>query len=337
MPKKKVVTIAGPRVLSLHRTFDRDSGDAIFWIGENDKVKKMTGIKISQFLESLTHAVTIRVTGIGYFLPGLKELQDRGANVVYCHWHATGLEKGLEPEQIAQAFVTLPNDIFKTLKIREDILHLREGVKARLAVMQYRKSAGLKLGAIARSYNVTREDAPDWLKAAFDDLDEMEKVNEHPVEKEIAKQAKKITECVLLNKILDTSTGWMTSAAVVALLGDMDRFATVQGLWHYCGYHVVEGKAPRRQKGKTNTWNSKVQTALWQWSMSMLKTMNKTWRPVYDAYRAQEMAVHEEKHPGCKSIEGHCGARARRRVVKDVLKEYFLAAKGIEQQELKTA
>lgn len=335
MPKKSKAVAA--RLLSLHRTFDRDSGDPVFWIGENDKVKQIVGIKIAQFLEALTGDITIRVTGLGYFLPVLKELQERGAQVVYCHWHATGLDKGLNAEQIALAFLGLPSDIFRPLKIRDDIANLREVVKARLAVVDLRKRANQRLDAIAKGMMLDKDNLPAWLKTSYDEIKEFQKEHENPVEREITKQAKKITECVLLNKIMDTSTGWMTASAVVAMLGDIERFGSVQSLWHYCGYHVVNGSAPKRQKGVATSWNSKVQTALWSWSSSMTRTMNKTWRPVYDQYLAQELAVHGEKHPGCKTVQGHCGARARRRVVKDILKQYYLAAKGIEVKELQAA
>jgi hypothetical protein len=335
-PRKKIVPIS--RTISLHRTFDEEKkGDPIFYVAEAGKAKKYTGLKLNPFLESIEGDVTIRVTSLAYFLPILQTMANQGARVVSAHWHNTGLEKGLAPEDIALGFLSIPEDVLFNVQLRQDLHNLRQLVNARQAVVKYRKAAFQTMQATSRSMgfadDLATELKPVWLRLQEEDVIRIEKMNETPIEKDIAKHAAKIPECILLNQILGVNGSWGTAASVIAYLGDPARFPSVAALWHYSGQHVVDGKAPKRKKGMTSTWNSNVRTALWNWADSMLKTRNPIWRPIYDQYLAEELAVHLDKHPGCIAVQGHSGARARRRVVKDVLKEFLVKANNLEQYQ----
>lgn len=300
---------------------EREQGKALV------KVKKVAGTAIDKFFGTLDGTVTIRATSCGLYLPALQELQDRGAKVLTAHWHKAGLDKGLDADQIALQYLDVPETAFRPLRLRGDIHFLRQLVQTRYAFLEYRRSYQLRLASVARDLGLGKDDPrPDNMQEQLDDLKQAKKETEGLTEKRINEEAPKIFECVLLKKILGITgeDSWTTAASVVAYLGDMSRFEQVSSLWHYCGYHVVDGHAPKRQKGKNITWNPKIRTALWSWSDSMLKTKNPIWRPVYDAYRAKELAEHDVKCPNCKTKEGHCGARARRRVVKDVLTQFFV-------------
>jgi len=331
------------RLLALHRNFEKDTkGDPIFVIAEDGtEIKHLSGVKIAKFINGLDETVTLRITSQAYFVPILKDMQERGVRLQYCHWHKSGLAKGLSAEEIAAGYLELDASLFLPIKLNPKICDLRDFIAARFSLVDMRRSAQLKLHALARSRGYAKADddnAPDWLQAAFAEVVAEGNAKEHPLEQRIAKLSKTIPECVLLNQILGISdNSWMTSATIMAYLGDLGRFTQVQSLRHYCGYHVAEGKAPKREKGKNISWNPKVRTALWSWSDSMLKTKNPIWRPVYDEYLAIEKAQHLQICPNCKTPDGHSGARARRKVVQQVLKKFFLAANGLEDDQLERA
>jgi hypothetical protein len=239
----------------------------------------------------------------------------------------------LKADKIALAFATLDSSVFSEFKPRRDLLTLRKLVNIRAAVMAYRIAAGQKIIEETRSLGFTDDTMPPFIQAEKDRLKQDVKETETPLEKEISKLAATIPECVLLNKILAISDkSWLTSATVMGYLQSIDRFATISKVWHYSGFHVVNGHAAKRTRGESSTWNPDLRTALWKWADSMLKTKNPVWRPVYDQYLKEEDARHpaicSPKTCGGHSRTGHIGARARRRVIKDVLKELFIAVRG---------
>ena len=317
------------KTIVLHRTFDatpETKGDPIFYIGDETGVHKLVGKQIAKWGKSLNTNITVRITNMSGFIPMYNELKLTGAKFVTVHWHKTGIAKGLSPEEIVKAFQAVSDEMFSSVLIRADIEELKQMIAARYAVLDFRRAAGLKFVAVKRSLGLGDDDvAPAWLQSELDNLSAEVKETEGPLDKALTRLAKSIPECILLNEIMGISDkSWMTAASIVAYVGDINRFGSVSSLWHYAGEHVVNGKAPKRTKGQAQTWNPKLRTALWAWSDSMLKTKNPIWRKVYDEYRAEEMAVHAQKHPDCKTVEGHCGARARRRVRKDVLKEFYI-------------
>lgn len=59
-----------------------------------------------------------------------------------------------------------------------------------------------------------------------------------------------------------TGVGEKTGARLLAAVGDPawnelhQRERTLGELWAYCGYHVIDGAAPRRQKGQKANWSN---------------------------------------------------------------------------------
>lgn len=107
--------------------------------------------------------------------------------------------------------------------------------------------------------------------------------------------------------------GPLLSASLMADLGSPKRFQTVGQLWAYCGEHVVDGKAPRRKRGKKANWNSNLRTTLFKVSESFVK--NKCFgRQLYNEYKAYYI---DRDGPDPK-WQPH--KRAMRRVAKDFLR-----------------
>lgn len=309
---------------ALHRTYEGEPGEkqTVFYIATPSEVKRLTGAKAAKWAETFTGI--LRVTQAHSTDVVLLDLAERGVDIQTAHWHATGIASNLAPEEIAKAFAAVDASVFRPFVSRPDLAELRTVVDSRLAIMEHRKADLLRLSALKRTIGLSDEDeVPEILKAVADEINADKRKFETPVDKHLAKIAQGIPECVLFNAAAGVADGWATAATMMAFLGDISRFPTVSALWHYCGYHVVDGHAPHREHGKPGTWNPRLRTALWQLGVSIIKNRENRWRLPYEKFVAEELLVHEQKHPGCKTIQGHCGARARRRIVKEILKEFY--------------
>ena len=103
--------------------------------------------------------------------------------------------------------------------------------------------------------------------------------------------------------------GPILAANVVALLYDPQRFRSVSALWHYAGYHVEKGSAPRLQKRKRATWNPKLRVLGYKIGKSFV-VCGGGYRTRYEEYKEE----YREKHTDLS--RGHIDAMARRRTVK---------------------
>lgn len=108
---------------------------------------------------------------------------------------------------------------------------------------------------------------------------------------------------------------------------------TLSELWAYCGYSVVEGKAPKRSKGAKINWNPEARTRVWLIAETSVKC-NGTYKPVYDEAKAHALVTpHAQDCPRCKVSAGeplsagHAHARALRRVSKEILRDLWLLSK----------
>src|SRR6185437_8176100 len=79
---------------------------------------------------------------------------DQGASVYSVNWHATGIEKNLEPDVIALKFSELPETLLRKFIPRLDLGDLRAYVKKREALMVARITLANRLNAISRDWNM---------------------------------------------------------------------------------------------------------------------------------------------------------------------------------------
>lgn len=317
----------------LHRTYERSvedhKGSTVFFVHCDGKTKKLPGkTAISKFYAGLKKGDTVRLTAVGSMEKDVLAMQKAGVTVVSAHWHATGVEKNLQPEQLVEQFATVSADVFKEVKLREDLLELKARVNARFAVMDLRKIVEQRLMQAQRTlgFEDNDDDIPKWLLDEKAEAGEVTKDAEKKTDKTLLEAARKIPEYVILSGILGTQKDGFSAAGIAAYVGDPQRFKTVSALWHYAGHHVIDGKAPRRKTGQVQTWNTKLKTVLWTTVDSLVKN-NPVWKPRYQEFAAVELAVHAEKHPDCKNPEVHSKARARRKIAKEILKQYFFSTR----------
>jgi hypothetical protein len=129
---------------------------------------------------------------------------------------------------------------------------------------------------------------------------------------------------------------------VVATI-DIKKADTISSLWKYGGFDVVNGKAPKREKGGGKlTYNSQLRSMCWRLGSSLMRAKGK----FYDYYESQKrMYVESYNNHGIKIVptnqlpkkdnkhyepkemitEGHLHNRALRKMIK-----LFLACLWIE-------
>ncbi|MDI6883047.1 MAG: hypothetical protein QMC93_01045 [Patescibacteria group bacterium] len=88
-------------------------------------------------------------------------------------------------------------------------------------------------------------------------------------------------------------------AKVVGLV-DIDRANTISSLWKFAGYHVENGKAPKRQKGGGKlSYNSRLRSMSWRLGSSLLRARGK----FYDFYsQEKEKYIQKCSQKGIKIV-----------------------------------
>lgn len=79
------------------------------------------------------------------------------------------------------------------------------------------------------------------------------------------------------------------TAKVVGLV-EISRAETISALWSFAGYGVVNGLAPRRQKGEKLTYNAELRTMCWRVASSLLRAQGK-----FAEYYNREKAKYQQR------------------------------------------
>jgi hypothetical protein len=142
-------------------------------------------------------------------------------------------------------------------------------------------------------------------------------------------------------------------ARLLGAIGDpawhtnQDRPRKVTELWSYCGYSVVSGAAPRREKGKKATWSSDARSRARMIAESCLKAGGHYRVDIYDPVKAHyQGAIHTREcvqcgkaadkktgAPGVPALpttplkDGHIHARALRAISKELLRDLWIEAR----------
>lgn len=325
---------------TIHRKYNGVAAEPTFYVVSKkspDECKTLRGADVVKFLKSLKNGSEILVTSASSTDIVLMPLVERGVKIYSAHWHSTGIDKGLPPDEIALAFSRLSQDVVRPFVGRPDLAPLRGQIMTRNAFLEYRKAAMNRLNASAMYFGEAKlpQEIVDMREQIMSDsnaiLKKDRKVGDEKIEaleKTIIKTASAIDDCRIFNRICGMKNGLIGVSAIVSYMGDISRYPTVSSLWHYAGYHVVDGHAPRRERGVASDWNSKLKKALWLTIDACLKNNVPRIRDMYEEFKAEEIAAHPTKCPDCKTPEGHCGARARRRVIKELLRRYYAEMGG---------
>lgn len=145
--------------------------------------------------------------------------------------------------------------------------------------------------------------------------------------------------------------GEKQAARLLASIGDPywntlhDRPRTVSELWSYAGYSVEDGRAPARRKGQRISWSATAKTRTYLVAVSCMKAVGGHYRGVYEISREQhsdrlhQAECHRCGPPGTAAAAGtplapgHQHARALRAVGKEVLRDLWIEARRLHQDE----
>ena len=111
--------------------------------------------------------------------------------------------------------------------------------------------------------------------------------------------------------------GPITAAGLLGYIGDPMRFYKgkergLRSLWHYCGLHVVNGKAPKRKKGSQHDWNPKLRALLLGvLADNFIKKRTPKYREIYDQEKERQLQ------------NGLTKAHAHRRAIRKMMKEFL--------------
>lgn len=124
-----------------------------------------------------------------------------------------------------------------------------------------------------------------------------------------------------------------------------ERPRTVSELWSYCGLHVQYGAAAKRTKGEQSNWKTSAKTRAYVMIDPIVKLKNNPDRGKYaDLYFAEKARLEGRTYgPGYfgrklkgKVIDadtpipaGHVNAMAKRRVMKELLKDLWIESKRL--------
>jgi len=144
--------------------------------------------------------------------------------------------------------------------------------------------------------------------------------------------------------------GPIHSANLVKIFGDCSKFSTLSRLRAYVGYGVNEdGKAPRKEKGKTLNFNHRARSLIYMISQNLMKQNKGIYRKKFEEYKKKQeerefpegylkrmYGAKKEKKNGkgykkedTKLSKGHVNNRALRKAVKLLLAHFWEASREL--------
>ena len=128
--------------------------------------------------------------------------------------------------------------------------------------------------------------------------------------------------------------GAVISAKLIRNFGDCGKYQHVSSLWQHCGFGVVDGHAPKLQKGVKVSYSPKFRTFVWQIGDSLMKQRSPIYREIYDAEKTRQASLMEQKAENAPKSKLHADLRARRKMVKVFLCHYYLASRELAGLEI---
>lgn len=185
---------------------------------------------------------------------------------------------------------------------------------------------------------ITKEEH-DHLKKCLDIMEDAKKIEG----KYKRMMAKFIEDEIVYNEFLSKVRGMgpVLSTNIVKEFGDCSQYETVSKLWAHTGNHVVNGKAPKKQKGVTLNFSPNLRMLTWKISDSLMKSNKGYYRGIYDTEkekhlnREYEVGFLEEKFGKPYKTEdiniskGHAHNRALRKMRKLFLSHYWEASREL--------
>ena len=122
--------------------------------------------------------------------------------------------------------------------------------------------------------------------------------------------------------------GPVLSCNLLKNFGYCERYEHISSLWKHSGFAVIDGHAPKREKGKTIDYNPKLRTLMWKITDSFIKQNSPVYRGIYDNEKKRQLARKDENKP---KSQLHAHLRAMRKTTKIFLSHYWVVGRTLSQ------
>jgi len=135
--------------------------------------------------------------------------------------------------------------------------------------------------------------------------------------------------------------GPVIACQLIRNFGYCEKFRHVSSLWKLCGLHVVDGKAPKRQKKQKTDYSPRLRAFVWNIGQSFLRAKTPCYYRLYLSFKEQEAAKefpegelakiygkpYTEKDTKLRPLHVH--NRAKRKMEKIFLQHYWVCAREL--------
>ena len=228
---------------------------------------------------------------------------------------------------------------------------IRLSTMNRIRNIVFRKCTGLDMREIQAKKKKTEEEK-EYLKE-FDDKKLQQKINQLYKTKKITKDDNEyINKMFLLlddvqlkekqyNKLVEEfvskddvwlnfgqyvkGMGTLTTAMLLYYFGHCEKAKYPSSLWKFSGLYP----GAKFVKGESGGFNPKCRMFMWRLGDSFIKQRSERYRPVYDVEKARQLKLMEGEADNAPTRLGHADARARRKMVKMFLVDYYRVCKTL--------
>jgi hypothetical protein len=232
---------------------------------------------------------------------------------------------------------------------------IRLGTMNRLRNIVFRRIIGIDIRELQKKKKKTDEEK-QWLNE-FSDSNIISKLNQLFSDGRLSESDRKYIDkmFVLLNDIKEKEKGYeklikefvekepiwtgfgkyvkgmghLMTAMVLYYFGYCEKARYPSSLWKFSGFYPDA----KFVKGETGGFNPKCRTTLWKLGDCFIKQRSPRYRPVYDTEKARQLKLMETKSDNAPKRLGHADARARRKMMKKFLVDYYRVCKTITNQE----
>jgi len=174
-----------------------------------------------------------------------------------------------------------------------DPLHSLLGHYARLLwdIQKLRIQVGNRIGAMERDGLPVEATAPHL------ETQKTLEAQERGIERQLARLAKQHIMADWVEAC--PGLGYGGFARIVGVTGDFMLFPNVAKVWAYMGMHVINGHAPKREKGVKGNWSPQGRVVAHQIGDSIVKLGRGRYREMYDSKKAEYLARPRLGDSGC--------------------------------------
>jgi hypothetical protein len=228
---------------------------------------------------------------------------------------------------------------------------LRKATMNRIRNIVFRLDKGIELRELQAKKGKTDEEA-EWLEEYADkklhkklkDLEKKKKLKASELEyvdkmfmlladlEEKEKQYNKLVSSFVEEDIVYTEfsqyvkgLGPMMTAMLLYYFEHCEKATYPSSLWKFSGLYP----GAKFIKGESGGFNPKCRMFMWRLGDSFIKQRSERYRPIYDAEKARQLKLMETKAKNAPTRLGHADARARRKMEKFFLVDYYRVCKTL--------